>query len=218
MNPTAGYLNRIAQCETTAMRPGDPIGWLIHRRIENPNSPRAAGRYEAVRRSPPMRPNFYFLSLPLVLALFITGCEASPPDEPAAQSTAALVNLTRWCFAPQGHPIDDQGDVWIAELRAGFGPTDPERIVLQTAEYWAGRVVSTGGPETKAWPIRTTNVGADIGWHLQADVDADGTSVAIDLSGDPEAGQGLTGTVTRTAAWGTREITPIVAGHRCPAN
>jgi hypothetical protein len=165
-----------------------------------------------------MRPSFFFLSFPLVLAVAgATGCEATPRDE-AAQSTAALLNLTRWCFAPQGHPIDDQGDVWVAELRAGFGPTDPQRIVLQTAEYSAGSVVSTEERVTKAWPIRTTQVGADIGWHLQADVDADGTTVAIDLSGDPETEQGLTGTVTRTAAWGTREFIPIVAGHRCPAN
>jgi hypothetical protein len=164
-----------------------------------------------------MRPCFSRLCFPLVLALFgATACESSPSaNEPATESTAALLNLTRWCFVPDGHPIDGEGDVWVAELRAGFGPTDPQRIVLQTGLYWAGRVVMSDGPETQSWPIRTMNIGADIGWHMQADVDPDGTTVAIDLSGDPDVGQGLTGTVTRTAAWGTRDLISIVAGHRC---
>jgi hypothetical protein len=47
------------------------------------------------------------------------------------------------------------------------------------------------GPETKSWPIRTTSVGVGIGWHFEAGVDADGTTAAIDLSGDPVVGQGL---------------------------
>ena len=165
-----------------------------------------------------MRPSFV-LCFPLVLAVFgATGCEASPPEEPAAESGAALLNLTRWCFAPEGHPIDGDGDLWVAELRAGFGPTDPQRIILTTGEYWAGRVVLANGPERHSWRIRTTDVGAEKGWHFTTDVDLQGTAAALDLSGDPEVGHGLTGTLTRTAAWGTSEDISIVAGHRCPAN
>jgi hypothetical protein len=153
------------------------------------------------------------LSLLGVLGLGLaTGCaDVSESDDVSSAASSNLEAVTVWCLTPEGHPRNGNGPVWTIDVTSGFGPARDKLVERATGFYWHGPLLALTDEPPTSWLIKSVNQ-VD-GYHAHAE--GNDTSVDVDLSGDPDVGVGVTGTVSAVEN-GTATVTRIVAGRRCP--